>query len=153
MTIVRLPRVMPTPERLNHDGGLKLNGGTYFAKESCKLDTYLKRDIINDKQHEVGMIMFRTFCLANISRGSSMNLEEIKGGSSDFTDRQLQARQKIDKAFATLTPRGRTTVWYICCEDQDLREVDKRLGAPYPTSRIVLQESLEVLVKHFFGRG
>jgi len=148
----KLPQVMPTSERLEHNGGLRLHEGNYFAKEACKLDTYLKRKIINAKQHEVGLILFRTFYAANISPGSSMNLEEIRGGRGDFSEKQIAARERLDQALETLTPRGRTTIWYVCLEDQDLREVDKRLNAPYPTSRIVLQESLEALVKHF-GRG
>jgi hypothetical protein len=121
---------MPTPERLDRDGGVaweaidrKETGEVIQmrarARQTCRLDEYLERQIITRQQHEAGIRFARLyFDAGKVPRTAVMwreRVDGLRGEIMTLTDAQL----RLDEVTAALNVMQRDVVRSVCGLDED----------------------------------
>jgi hypothetical protein len=89
------------------------------VRHECRLDWYLDRYSIVDRQHAAGLRFRADWRLAtSTARLIGSYTIRVPRGSRDFTDTQLAARRRVLTAVKPLTSEAVAVVIDVCCLDQ-----------------------------------
>ena len=113
-----------TPERARHGElvarSTDLPGVTgRRVRHECRLDWYLDRCSIVDRQHAAGLRFRADWTLAtSTARLIGSYTIRVPRGPRDFTDMQLAARRRVLTAVKPLTSEAVAVLIDVCCLDQ-----------------------------------
>jgi hypothetical protein len=131
------------PERKQHD--TLLPHATEAAgvvgkrvKHECRLDWYLDKGSIVDRQHEAGLRFRRDWLLAVATQRMIGTYGPKMSGGQDFTAAQLAARRRLGRAMSSLGRDVAPIVVDVCCFDRWASG-----GLP------ILRDGLTVLAEHY----
>ena len=87
------------------------------VKHECRLDWYLDKASIVDRQHEAGLRFAREWHLAAAKPTLVGNYGLRIAGHHDFTESQLAARRRVARMIALLGRELAEIVVDVCCFD------------------------------------
>jgi hypothetical protein len=127
--VKRIPRAIANPadhgppERGQHDALLPHATETAGivgkrVKHECRLDWYLDKCSIEDRQHEAGLRFRRDWLLAVAMQRTIGTYEPRISGGQDFTTAQLAARRRLGRAMTCLGRDVAPIVVDVCCFDR-----------------------------------
>jgi hypothetical protein len=108
------------------------------VKHECRLDWYLDKGSIIDRQHEAGLRFRRDWLLAVATQRMIGTYGPRMSGGQDFTTAQLAARCRVGRFMACLGRDVAPIVVDVCCFDRWASG-----GLP------ILREGLTALADHY----
>lgn len=142
-----------TPERVAH-GEVRVRVSKrlgYDLKVSqVPLELYLSRHIISYSEYRAGSNLYRDFFISGQIPGMTINLDPIRGGERNFTQAQLDARQRWREAMKAVHGTiGQLMALNVCCYGYWLKDIPY---LHYKTSQQAMarfHEAMEDLVTHY----
>lgn len=142
-----------TPERIAM-GDVRVRVGKrlgYDLKASqLPLEIYHNRGIINYIEYLAGNKLYRDFFISAQTPGLTINLDPIRGGERNFTQAQLDARERWRQAMKSVSGAiGQLMALNVCCYGYWLKEIPY---LHYKTSQQAMarfHEAMEDLIVHY----
>jgi hypothetical protein len=88
------------------------------VKHECRLDWYLDKASIIDRQHEAGIRLRRDWAIATSAPRMTVRYALRIEGRDSFTELQLAARRRIARALQSLATEARSVLIDVCCFDE-----------------------------------
>ncbi len=117
------------------------------------------RPLINANQLEAGEQLRRDFEMASLRSNVTMNYDGVPGDKrrrvwyrgSNHTERTLSARKRVGAALDAVGPGLSDVLFRVCCYLEGLGEVERRMGWPQRSGKVILTLALDRLVDHYQG--
>jgi len=117
------------------------------------------RPLVSAAQFEAGEKLRRDFTLAHmtprVTTDWSMAMGARQSGRAaprdraEISDMALAARQRVEKALASVGPGLNDTLLMVCCHLEGLEEAERKFGWPQRSGKVVLLLALDRLVAHY----
>ena len=117
------------------------------------------RPLINANQLEAGEQLRRDFEMASLRSNVTMSYDGVAGDKrrrawyrgSNHTERTLSARKRVGAALDAVGPGLSDVLFRVCCYLEGLGEVERRMGWPQRSGKVILTLALDRLVHHYQG--
>jgi hypothetical protein len=124
-------------------------GGVEFRATQNPLDYYLKRKNITVHEFRAGDRLFRDFSVSGQTQSMIADLNPVKGGLKNYTQKQMDARDRWREAMASVDGLvGKLMVLNVCCYGYWLKDINYN---PYGPAQAMprFKEALCCLIKHY----
>ena len=117
------------------------------------------RPLINANQLEAGEQLRRDFEMASLRSNVTMSYDGVPGDKrrrawyrgSNHTERTLGARKRVEAALDAVGPGLSDVLFRVCCFLEGLGEIERRMGWPQRSGKVILTLALDRLVDHYQG--
>ena len=152
----RVPKVIPTRERMQKMGGVILKNGKVRCRWDSNLEKYhkQKKGFLSRRQFDAGVKLRDAFYLGAMAPYYGASLTEIgfvSGGftGQNLTDKQIDARGCFHGALDLLPITWQLTCINVCCLDYSLKKCREEFGKSEDVTRDHLENSLTMLADHY----
>jgi hypothetical protein len=118
------------------------------------------RPLISADQFEAGEQLRRDFEVALLRPNVTMSYDGVPSDrrrrtwrqqGSTYLERNLYARKRVGAALGAVGPGLADVLYRVCCHLEGLGEVERRLGWPQRSGKVILTLALDRLVDHYQG--
>lgn len=101
----------------------KERGGIAFFTSQMPIDFYLKRKLISKREFYAGNKLYKDFMISGQVPGMVVNLDAVRSGGRDFTDMQMEARDRWRKAMGAVHGKiSHLMLLNVCCYGKWLKD-------------------------------
>jgi hypothetical protein len=116
--------------------------------------------LISDAQFEAGERLRTDFSFAQLSprvtaswdvalSAASAGPRGASGGAGDIADNVLGARERVNRALSAVGPELAGILVDVCCFLKGLEDLERSVGWPQRSGKVVLQIALTCLARHY----
>ncbi|MGF1650862.1 MAG: DUF6456 domain-containing protein [Hyphomicrobiaceae bacterium] len=114
--------------------------------------------MISDAEYAAAQRLKHDFIRADVHVRTTVNLTpkiassshyESQNAHADAIDRALAARQRLTAALESMEPRMAQALVAVCCHERSLAAVERDLGWPARSAKLVLALALGQLARHY----